>query len=89
MVLHRLILFSLAIAAIDEVSLLLTSAEEMPSLHRVAPKYLKMVTPSNFSPFMLISALMLFVLLVVILLFYMPISIPYAVTLFTSVLVKS
>ena len=31
-------------------------------MHRVAPRYLKLVTSSNFWPFMLISALMLFVL---------------------------
>ena len=46
-----------------------TSAEQVSSLHRVAPRYLKLVTSSNFWPFMLISALMLFVLLVMILLF--------------------
>ena len=45
------------------------SAEQVPSLHRVALRYLKLVTSSNFWLFMLISALMLFVLLVMILLF--------------------
>ena len=39
MVLHRQILFSLAIAAIAEAILMRTSAEQMPSLHRVAPRY--------------------------------------------------
>ena len=66
MVLHRQMLFSLAIAAIAEASLMRTSAEQVSSLHRVAPRYLKLVTSSYFRPFMLISALMLFVLLVVI-----------------------
>ena len=35
-----------------------------------APRYLKLVTSFNFWPFMIISALMLFVLLVMILLFF-------------------
>ena len=38
-------------------------------MHRVAPKYLKLVTSSNFWPFMLIYALILFMLLVMTLLF--------------------
>ena len=38
-----------------------TSAEQMPSLHRVAPGYLKVVTSSKFWSFMLIYALMSFV----------------------------
>ena len=89
MVLHRQILFSLAIAAIAEVILMWASAEQVPSLRRVAPSYLKLVTSSNFWPFMLISALMVFVLLVVILLFSVLTSIPYAVALSTSLLVRS
>ena len=48
MVLHRQILFSLAIAAIAEAILMQISAEQVPSLHRVAPSYLKLVTSSNF-----------------------------------------
>ena len=52
MVLHRQILFSLAIAAIAE-AILMISAEQMPSLHRVAPRYFKLVTTSNIWPFML------------------------------------
>ena len=55
-----------------------TSAEQVPSLHRVAPRYLKLVNSSNFWPFMLISALMLFVLLVLILRFSVLTSTPYA-----------
>ena len=47
-------------------------------MHRVAPRYLKLVTSSNFWPFMLISALMLFVLLVLILRFSVLTSTPYA-----------
>ena len=63
-VLHRQILFSLAIAAITEAILIRNSVEQVPSLHRVAPRCLKLVISSNFWPFMLISALMLFVLAV-------------------------
>ena len=37
------------------------SAEQVPSLHRFASRYLKLVTFFNFWPFMLIFALMLFV----------------------------
>ena len=66
MVLHRQIPFNLAIAAIAEAILMRISVELVSSLHRVAPRYLKLVTSSYFRPFMLISALMLFVLLVVI-----------------------
>ena len=85
MVLHRQVLFSLAIAAIAEAILMQISPEQVPSLHRVAPRYLKLVTASNFWLFMLIiSALMLFVLLVMILLFSVLISIPYAIALSTS-----
>ena len=46
-------------------------------MHRVVPTYLRLVTSSNFWPFMLISALMLFVLLVLILLFSVLTSIPF------------
>ena len=53
-------------------------------MHRVAPRYLKMVTSSNFWPLMLISALILFVLLVMILLFSVLISGVHAVALPTS-----
>ena len=67
--LPRQILFSLATAATAEALLMRTSAEQVPSLQRVAPRYLKLVTSSNLWPFMLISALMLFVLLVMIFLF--------------------
>ena len=84
MVLHRHILFSLAIAAIAEATLMRTFAEQVPSLHRIAPRYLKLVTSSNFWPFKLISALILFVLLVVILLFSLLTSDQYAVALSTS-----
>ena len=59
-------------------------------LYRVAPKYLKLVTSSNFGTFMLISALLLFVLLVMILLFFSVLtSFPYAVALSTCLLVRS
>ena len=42
MVLHSQILFSLAIAAIAEAILMLFFAEQVPSLHRVGHRYLKM-----------------------------------------------
>ena len=48
MVLHRQIPFNLAIAAIAEAILMQTSAEQVPPLHRVAPRYVKLVTSSNF-----------------------------------------
>ena len=68
-----------------------TSAEQVPSLHRVAPRYLKLDSFSNFWPFMLIliAALMLFVLLVMIVVFCVLTSIPYAVALSMSLLVRS
>ena len=78
MVLHLQILFSLAIAVISEAILMRNSAEQVPSLHTVAPRYLKLVTSSNIWPFMLISALVLFVLLVMILLFSVLTSTQYA-----------
>ena len=84
MVFHRQILFSLAIAAIAESILTRTSAGQVPSLHRVAPKYLKLVTSSNFWLFMLTSALVLFVLLAMVLLFSVLTSIPYTVALSTK-----
>ena len=66
MVLQRQILFNVAIA---EAILMRTSAEQVLSLHRIAPIHLKLVTSSDFWPFMLIFALILFMLLVAILLF--------------------
>ena len=47
MVLHRQILFSLAIAAIAGAILMRTSAEQVLSLYRVAPRYLKLVTSTK------------------------------------------
>ena len=60
--LHQ-ISFNLAIAAISEVIQMWISAEHVPSLHGVTPRYLKLVTSSDFRLFMVISTLMLFVLL--------------------------
>ena len=57
MVLHRQILFSLAIAAIAEVILMWASAEQVPSLHRIAPRHSTLVTSANFWPFVLIICL--------------------------------
>ena len=81
MVLLHQILFNLVIAAIVEAILIQIFAEQMPSLHGVAPRYLKLVTSSNFWPFMQISALMLFVLLVTISPFSVLTSILYALAL--------
>ena len=89
MVLHCQILFSPVTAAITETVLMQTSAEQVSFLHKVVSRYLQLVTSSNFWPFMLISALMLFVLLIMILLFSVLTSCPYAVTLSTSLLVRS
>ena len=89
MTLHRQHLFSLAIAVIAEAILMRTSAEHVPTLHKVTPRYLKLVTSSNVWPFMLISALMLFVLLVMILFFSALTAINYAVALSASLLVRS
>ena len=50
---------------------------------------MKPVTSSNFWPFVLISALMLFRLLVIILLSSVLTSIPYAVALSVSLLVRN
>ena len=52
-------------------------------MHRVAPRYLELVTFSNFWPFVLISAL-IFMLLVTILLFSVLTSLPNAAALPTS-----
>ena len=70
-----------AIADIAEAILMQIPAEQVPSIHRVAPRYLKLVTSFNFWLFMLISAPMLFMLLVMILLFFMLTSILYAINL--------
>ena len=86
MVLHCQTLFSLTIV---EAILMWTSAEQVPSLQSVAPRYLKLLISSNFWPFILIYALMLFVLLVVILLFSVLTSVPYTIALSMSLLVRS
>ena len=88
MVLHRHILFSLAIAAIAEASLIRMYAEQVSILHRDAPRYLKLVTLSNFWPFTLIAALVMFVLFSMILLFSVLTFIPYAVVLSMSLLLR-
>ena len=86
MVLLHQILFNLAIA---EVNLMWISAQHVPSLHRVESRYLKLITSSSCRPFMLISALMLFMLWVMILLFSVLTSIPYTLALSVSLLVRS
>ena len=75
MVLLHHVLFSLAIAANAKAILMQSSAEQVPSLHRVDPRYLKLVTSSIFWQLMLLSALILFMLLVMILPFSALISI--------------
>ena len=52
--------FCLAIAAIAEAILMRISDEQVPFLQRVAPRYLKLVTSSNFRQLMLIFVLTLF-----------------------------
>ena len=66
-----------------------TSAEQVSSLHRVARRYLKRVTACNIWLYILVSALMMFMLFVMILLFSVLTSIPQAVALSTSLLVRS
>ena len=68
-VLFHFILFSLANAATAHAILMQNSAEQVPSLHRAAARYLKLVTSSNVWPLMLISAPILSVLSVMISLF--------------------
>ena len=75
-VLLRQSLITLAIAVIDGAILLWISAEQVKSLHMIAPWYLRVVIASNFRPFMLISVPMSLVLLVMIVLFSVPSSIP-------------
>ena len=54
-VLLRLGLINLAITAIAKVTLLRISAEQLPSLHGIAHRYLKLVTSCNFWLFVLVS----------------------------------
>lgn len=89
MELHRLMLFSLVIAAITEAILMRASAEQVPSLHKVAHRYLKLVKSFNCWPFMPTSAVMSFVLLVMILVYSVLTLIQYAIALSTSPLVRS
>ena len=66
------------------------TAEQVPSLHRVAPTYLKLVAFSYFWSFtlILVHALRLFVVLVVILLLSVLTSILYVFVLSASLLVR-
>ncbi|KAH3812586.1 hypothetical protein DPMN_141022 [Dreissena polymorpha] len=70
-------LLSLVIDAVAVAILIRTSAVLVPSLDRVAPKYMKLIT-SNFSSFMVLSALMLVVLFTMIFDFFVLTSFPYA-----------
>ena len=54
MVLPHHILFNVATAAIAEAILMWISADQEPSLRMVAPRYLKVITSSNFWPVKLI-----------------------------------
>ena len=89
MVLHHYILFNLVTAAITEAILIWISAEHVSALSRVAPRNLKLVISSNFCPFLVISALKLFLLLALILLFSVLICNTYALAQSTSLLVRS
>ena len=55
MVMPHHILFNAATAAIAEAIRMWISAEQVQALHRVAPRYLELITSSNLWPFMLIS----------------------------------
>ena len=84
------ILFNLAIAAIAEAILMRIPVEKVPSFHRVAPTYLKLVTSSKLWSFMLMFQLILCMLLAMILLFSLY-FVSYALPLSksTSLLVRS
>ncbi|KAH3843247.1 hypothetical protein DPMN_116758 [Dreissena polymorpha] len=69
---------SLAIAAVAMAIFIRTSAALVPSLNRVAPKYLKLVTSSSFLLFMVMCALMLVMLFTMVFDFPLLTSIPYA-----------
>ncbi|KAH3772276.1 hypothetical protein DPMN_173614 [Dreissena polymorpha] len=71
----------LAIAAVAMVILLRTSAVLVPPLAMVAPKFLKRVTSSSFSPFIVMSALVLVVLFSMIFDFSVLTSTPHAPSL--------
>ena len=87
MVLHYYILLSLAIALIAEAIQMQTSAEHVLSLHRVAPRYLKLATSST-------SGRLFYICtdaraLAMVLLFSVLSSIPYVLPLSTSLLMRS
>ena len=81
MALLRHSLFNLAITVIVQTILMQVSAEQLLSVHRVAPRYLKLVSSSNFCLFMLIFVLMSFALLIMIFLFSVLTSISYVLAL--------
>ena len=66
------ILINLAIAE----TILQPIAEQVPFLHRIAPGYLRLITACSIWPFMPVSALTSLVLLIMIVLFSVPSSIP-------------
>ncbi|KAH3848026.1 hypothetical protein DPMN_090363 [Dreissena polymorpha] len=68
--------------------LIRTSAVLVPSLDRVAPEYLKLVTPS-YSPFMVMYALVFVLLFTMIFDFSVLTSTPYTPALSYSLLVRS
>ena len=85
MKLFRHNLFNLAIVAVAEVILMQICSEQVPSLNRLVPRYLKLVTSSNFWLF----TLLFLVLLVTIFLCTVLTSILYALALSMSLLVRS
>ncbi|KAH3819300.1 hypothetical protein DPMN_121034 [Dreissena polymorpha] len=70
-------LLSRAIAAVAMTNCIQTSAELVPSLDRVASNYLKLVISSSFSPFMVMSPLVLVMLFTMIFDFSVLAYIPY------------
>ena len=81
MVLFHQILFSLASAAIAEAVLMQISVEQVPSLHKVAPRYSKLVTSSALWLFMLIPALLRLCCWVIFMLSSVLALVPYAIAL--------
>ncbi|KAH3860041.1 hypothetical protein DPMN_022934 [Dreissena polymorpha] len=86
--LHAHNLLSVAVAAVAMVFLIQTSAVLVPALERNSPKNVKLVTSASFSPFMVMSALVLFVLYTMIFDFSRLTSIQFAPALSKSMLVS-
>ena len=83
------ILASLVIADVAVAVLIFTLSTQEPSYERVATKYLKEVTTSRVFPFMVVFALMLFMLFTITFYFSVLTSIPLASALSSSLLVRA